>query len=84
VSFLAIAFTVGAININSQNTNAAATVGENQLSGWSSHRKTNNGVGIQVGIFTNTLNYTNIIDPDVSDGNIVDPDVIPAVQGQAL
>jgi hypothetical protein len=84
VSFLAIAFSVGAININSQNSNAAVSVGENQLPGWSSHRKTNNGVGIQVGIFTNTLNYTNIIDPDVSDGNIVDPDVIPAVQGQAL
>ena len=81
---MAIAFTVGAININSQNSNAAASVGENQLPGWSSHRKTNNGVGIQVGIFTNTLNYTNIIDPDVTDGNIIDPDVVPAVQSQAI
>lgn len=81
---MAIAFSVGAININSQNSNAAVSVGENQLPGWSSHRKTNNGVGIQVGLFTNTLNYTNIIDPDVSDGTMIDPDVIPSVQSQAI
>ena len=31
---MAIAFTLGAININSQNTNSAVAVGENQLPGW--------------------------------------------------
>ncbi|MCQ6280775.1 hypothetical protein [Bacillus sp. EB600] len=81
---MAIPLLVGAININSQNTNSATSIGENQLSGWSSHRKTNNGVGLQIGIFTNTLNYTIIIDSDVNDGNIFDPDILPAVQGQAI
>ncbi|WP_042454386.1 hypothetical protein [Neobacillus dielmonensis] len=81
---MALPLSIGAININSQNTNAAVSVGENQLSGWSSHRKTNNGFGIQVGLFTNNLNYTLIMDSDVIDGQMNDQDVIPAGQGQAL
>ena len=81
---MAIPAGVGVININSQNTNASLGVGENQMSGWSAHRKTNNGVGLQIGMFLNTANWTLIVDPDVNDGNMIDPDLIPAVQGQAL
>lgn len=84
MSFLALPLSIGAININSQNTNAAVSVGENQLTGWSAHRKTNNGVGLQIGIFANTANYTVIVDNDVSDGNMIDPDNIPGVQVQTL
>jgi Spore germination protein gerPA/gerPF len=81
---LAIPLAIGAINVNSLNTNAVVSVGENQLYGWSSHRKTNNGVGIQVGIFTNSLNYTIIVDNDLADAQMLDPDIIPGVQSQAL
>jgi hypothetical protein len=84
VSSLAVALSVGAINVNSQATNSAIAVGENLLSGWSSHRKTNNGFGLQVGIFANTANYNIIVDNDISDGNIFDPDIMPAVQVQTL
>ncbi|MBT2659067.1 spore germination protein [Bacillus sp. ISL-18] len=81
---MAMPVAVGAINVNSLNTNATVSVGENQLSGWSSHRKTNNGVGIQVGIFANSLNYTIILDNDLADAQMLDPDIIPGVQTQAL
>ena len=81
---MAIPIAIGAINVNSLNTNSTVSVGENQLSGWSSHRKTNNGVGIQVGIFTNSLNYTIIVDNDLADAQITDPDIIPGIQTQAL
>jgi hypothetical protein len=81
---LAFSFFVGAININMQNTNAGVFFGENQQSGWSSHRKTDNGVGQQNGIFSSTANLTFINDNDVNDGNIFDPDIISAVQGQTI
>jgi hypothetical protein len=82
VRFLAISFTIGAININSQNTNSTASIGENQQSGWTSNRKTNNGVGLQIGIITGTTDNTLIIDNDVIDGNMTDKDNIPSTQGQ--
>ncbi|WP_026692312.1 hypothetical protein [Peribacillus kribbensis] len=81
---MAIPAGVGIININSQNTNASLGVGQNQMPGWSSHRKTNNGFGIQAGMFANTANWTLIADPDVNDGNIIDPDFIPSAQGQTI
>lgn len=84
MSFLAISFTIGAININSQNTNSTASVGENQQSGWTANRKTNSGVGQQIGTFANTANNTFISDNDVTDGNMIDKDNIPSTQGHAL
>ncbi|MCM3768484.1 hypothetical protein [Neobacillus niacini] len=81
---MAISFSFGAINVNQQNTNAGVNVGENQQFGWSSHRKTNNGVGQQAGVFWNITNWTNIIDNDLFDAQIVDPDILPGVQGQSI
>ncbi|MCM3768482.1 hypothetical protein [Neobacillus niacini] len=81
---MAIPIAIGAINVNHQDTNSSISVGENQLTGWSAHRKTNNGFAQQSGIITNTLNYTIIIDNDLSDGNILDPDFIPGAQAQVL
>jgi len=81
---MAVIFSLGAININQQNTNSGVGIGENQQFGWSAHRKTNNGVGQQVGLFWNMANLTNIIDNDLNDGQIVDPDIIPAAQGQSV
>ena len=78
--FLAISFNIGSININSQNTNTTASVGENQQSGWTSNRKTNNGFGVQAGLFQNTNNNIVIYDKDVNDGNMIDKNNIPSTQ----
>ncbi|MEH7385846.1 hypothetical protein V7147_10600 [Bacillus sp. JJ1521] len=81
---MTVPFSIGAINIQMQNTNSAVSVGQNQLSGWSSHRKTNNGAGNQAGFYANITNLTIIIDNDLIDGQINDNDITPAGQGQAL
>jgi hypothetical protein len=81
---LALSFAVGAINVNSQNTNAAISVGENQLPGWAAHRKVNNGLGFQAGNFLNIGNGTFIVDTDAIDGQINNANISPSVQGQTL
>ncbi|AZU61617.1 hypothetical protein [Neobacillus mesonae] len=81
---MAIPVGVGAINIIMQNTNSSVSVGENQISGWSAHRKTNNGVGNQAGFYVNISNLSLIWDNDLNDGQIIDPDIIPGLQTQAL
>ncbi|MBS4193741.1 hypothetical protein [Lederbergia citri] len=81
---MAIPVAVGAVNIGMLNTNSAVSFGQNQLAGWSSHRKTNNGAGNQAGLFSNINNLTVIIDNDLIDGQINDPDIIPGPQAQAL
>jgi hypothetical protein len=48
------------------------------------NRKTDNGVGLQLGIFEETENYTIIIDNDINDGKMSDTDIIPTVQGQGI
>lgn len=81
---MAIPLAIGAINIAMQNTNSSVSVGQNLQSGWSAHRKTNNGAGNQSGLFSNIGNLTIIIDNDLNDGNIFDPDIYTGAQGQAL
>jgi hypothetical protein len=81
---LAIGFTLGAININSQNTNSAISIGENQLTGWAAHRKVNNGIGFFAGNVLNMGNISSIIDPDGVDGLINNQNITPSVQSQAL
>jgi len=65
-------------------TNSGVFLGESQQNNWSAHRKTNNGIGQQNGIFANTADVVNIIDNDVTDGNIIDPDLTPSIQSQAI
>ncbi|MED1203949.1 hypothetical protein [Heyndrickxia acidicola] len=81
---MALSFAVGAINVNSQNTNAAISVGENQLPGWAAHRKVNNGLGFQAGNFFNMGNGTFTVDTDFIDGQINNANISPSVQGQSL
>lgn len=79
-----IAFTLGAINVNSLNTNAVISVGENQLPGWAAHRKVNNGIGFFAGNVLNAANGALINDTDVLDGLINSQNPSPSVQTQAL
>lgn len=79
-----LAFTVGAINVNSQNTNSVIAVGENQLPGWAAHRKVNNGIGFFAGNVLNTANAACINDPDAIDGMMNNQNISPSVQNQAL
>ncbi|NHM34103.1 hypothetical protein [Neobacillus terrae] len=81
---MAFYFSIGPITINSQNTNSTVSFGENQQSGWTSNRKTNNGVGLQAGIFGIYANKTVINDNDTKDGNMIDEDNINSTQGQGL
>lgn len=79
-----LAFTLGAINVNSINTNSTISVGENQLPGWTAHRKINNGVGFFAGNVLITGNATFINDPDGVDGLMTSQNISPSVQSQAL
>ncbi|RLL41776.1 hypothetical protein D8M04_17055 [Oceanobacillus piezotolerans] len=81
---MAVAFTLGAININSINTNAVVTVGENQLPAWAAHRKVNNGIGFFAGNVLNAGNFASTVDPDGVDGMMNNQNISPSVQGQAL
>ena len=74
----------GAININSQTTNCVVSIGENLLTGWAAHRKTNNGIAAQVGTFISTANPAFIYDFDLIDGQMNDQDLTPGVQNQSL
>jgi hypothetical protein len=81
---LAIVFTLGAINVNSQQTNTAISIGENQLPGWASHRKVNNGIGFFAGNVVNAGNISSIVDPDGVDGMMNNQNITPSAQNQAL
>lgn len=81
---MAITFGVGAININSQNTNSTVAVGQNQLPGWAAHRKVNNGQGFFAGNVVNTANGSVINDLDFIDGQMNNANVSPSAQGQTI
>ncbi|WP_442599902.1 hypothetical protein [Neobacillus sp. D3-1R] len=81
---MALGIVVGAINVNSQNTNSTISVGENQMPGWAAHRKINNGIGAQMGIFLTTGNGAFILDTDAIDGQMNNANVSPSAQNQAL
>lgn len=79
-----IGVTVGAITINNQNTNSTVAIGQNQLPGWSAHRKVNNGLGFQAGIIINMASGANVNDFDVLDGQMNNITTNPSLQGQTL
>ncbi|MDN0191575.1 hypothetical protein QI003_23965 [Bacillus stercoris] len=81
---MAIGFTLGAINVNSQQTNTAIAIGENQLPGWAAHRKVNNGIGFFAGNVLNQGNVSTVIDPDGMDGVMNNQNISPSVQNQTL
>ncbi|OCA85897.1 hypothetical protein A8F94_13680 [Bacillus sp. FJAT-27225] len=58
------------INVNVLDTCAALAVGENDLNGWSSHSKRNNGQGRMIGNIKNERNATYISDQDILDSQI--------------
>jgi hypothetical protein len=81
---MAVPIVFGSINVNNQNTDAVISVGTNSLPNWDSHQKRNFGIGVSPGInfFANFINY--VIDPDVLDSLISDPDIVPTAQNQQL
>lgn len=81
---LAIGFSLGAVNVNSQNTNCVIAIGENQLNGYAAHRKVNNGIGFLSGNVLNQANVTSVFDPDGVDSLMNSLNFSPAVQNQAL
>lgn len=70
--------------VNAVETSSAVTIGENNLPHWAAHAKNNFGDGQFFGLFTNPLNINTIIDNDVIDSPITDPDIIPNAQNQQL
>ncbi|MED4205318.1 hypothetical protein [Neobacillus mesonae] len=63
---------VDAINVFSMDTNAAISVGENVLDGWSAHSKRNEGTGRSMGITEQILNTNIIMDQDIIDAQMND------------
>jgi len=55
------------INVSVLDSNAAVTLGENDLNGWSSHSKRNGGQGRIIGDLQNTHNSGMILDQDIID-----------------
>jgi hypothetical protein len=60
------------INVNSLDTNAAVSVGDNISNGWGAHGKRNQGIGRSVGTSQLQSNTNIVIDNDVVDSPIVD------------
>jgi hypothetical protein len=60
------------INVNSLDSNAAVSVGDNLLNGWSAHGKRNDGTGRSAGITQNKSNTSVVIDNDLMDCQIYD------------
>lgn len=81
---MAISINFVSIVINSQNTNATVSIGENTQSGWNSHQKSNYGNGMYFGNTASPNNIINILDNDVVDMPVTDNDFIPSNQNQSL
>jgi hypothetical protein len=81
---MAVSIFFNMINVLNITTSSAVSVGEVVQSGWSAHRKQNEGQGAIVGI-ANTVSFFSIInDNDIIDAPIADNDITPTAQGQAL
>lgn len=81
---MAVTISFVAINVNSQETNATVSIGENSQAAWTSHNKQNFGNGM---FFGNTLtpnNWILISDNDVIDMPVNDNDITPSAQNQTL
>ncbi|NLZ53380.1 MAG: hypothetical protein GX892_09570 [Thermoanaerobacteraceae bacterium] len=74
---MAVSIVFNMINVNSINTDAAISVGENNLGSWDTHSKNNYGNGAFYG---NTLSPTNlnfVSDLDAIDSPVYDQDFKP-------
>jgi hypothetical protein len=81
---MAISINFVSIVVNSQNTNAAVSIGENSQSNWNSHQKQNFGTGQAVGNTAEVNMIINVIDNDVIDMPVSDNDIVPTNQNQSL
>lgn len=81
---MAIPIVFGSININTLDTNASVSIGENAMSNWSAHSKNNFGNGMLFGMAWTTGQINYIIDPDTIDTPITDPDGALTAQNQSL
>jgi hypothetical protein len=66
---------VSEINLTAMDTNAAVSIGENSLNGWSAHSKRNEGTGRSTGVAQYKSNTNIVIDNDLIDGTINDNSV---------
>ncbi|MDC3413712.1 hypothetical protein [Terrihalobacillus insolitus] len=70
------------VNVNTQDTNATITVGENVQSGWNAHSKNNFGNGMLFG-WNYTIHSRNyVMDSDTTDTIISDNEFDATNQGQ--
>lgn len=81
---MAVPIVFGSINVNALDTNSSVTIGENSMSNWSSHSKNNFGNGMLFGLAWTTAQLNYIIDNDLVDTPIMDPDASATAQNQQL
>jgi hypothetical protein len=81
---LAVTINFISINVNTLDTDATISIGENNQAGWDAHSKNTFGNGM---FFGNNLSYNNlnvIPDNDVIDAPINDQDFKPSAQNQSV
>ncbi len=81
---MAISIVFNMINVNSINTDAAISIGENNLGGWDTHSKNNYGNGSFYGNTFNTVNFNLLSDHDLIDSPINDQDIKPSTTLQQI
>ncbi|MBM7646790.1 hypothetical protein JOD45_003024 [Scopulibacillus daqui] len=81
---MAINFSLGSINVNSQARNSSVSVGETNLPGWTYYGKSAYGIGFHIGIFNQQFVYGNVNDMDAIDNPIGTATNDPSIQGQSL
>lgn len=81
---MAVSIVFGAINVNSINTDATVSIGENSQPNWDAQSKNNYGNGVLVGNVIVPNNIIFISDNDLVDSPINDPDIVPSVQNQSV
>jgi hypothetical protein len=79
---MAISINFVSINVNTLDTDATISVGENNQAGWDAHSKNTFGNGMFFGINLTPNNLNVITDNDVIDAPISDQDFKPSLQTQ--
>jgi hypothetical protein len=81
---LAVTINFISINVNTLDTDATISVGENNQGGWDAHSKNTFGSGMFFGNTFNSYNLNVIPDNDIIDAPINDQDIKPSVQNQSV
>ncbi|MBM7645301.1 hypothetical protein JOD45_001512 [Scopulibacillus daqui] len=81
---MAVNFSFGSINVNSQARNSTVSVGESNMPGWTYYGKSAYGNGFFIGISNTQFVSGNVNDMDGIDNPISTATNDPSVQGQGL